>query len=66
MVLEVFAMEISGVSTPAAAPLAAQNKDPAVEMQKAVRELAEKQTNELISSIPDPDSSLGQNIDVKA
>lgn len=59
-------MEISGVSTPAAAPLAAQNKDPAVEMHKVVRELAEQQTAELLASVPDPDSSLGQNIDVKA
>jgi hypothetical protein len=58
-------MEISGVATPAAAPLAEQNKDPAVEMQKAVRELAEQQTTELLSSVPDPDSALGQNIDVK-
>lgn len=57
-------MEISGVSTQAAPALAAQNKDPAAEMQKMELQLAAQQTNELIQSVPDPDSSLGQNIDV--
>lgn len=63
-------MEVSGVSltspnaassAPAGDPVAA-----AVSVQKKALEIQEQSANALIESIPDPDSSVGQNVDVRA
>jgi hypothetical protein len=59
-------MDISGVSTPASAPNAPQSRDVATEVQKKALEISEQTASDLIAAIPDPNSPLGQNIDVKA
>lgn len=52
-------MEIAGASTNAGASIAIKVKNQTEDLQK---ENAQK----LIESLPDPDSSVGQNINVKA
>lgn len=37
----------------------------AIEVQKKTEEIEQQQASELIASVPDPDSSVGQNIDIK-
>jgi hypothetical protein len=60
-------MEISGVSI-AASQAAASNTPDAVSNQMLKKSLDIQQQNaaQLIESVPDPDSKLGHNVDVKA
>ena len=57
-------MEISGAVS--SIPSVTQGGSVATEVQKKVEEVQEQTAETLIKSLPDLDSSLGQNIDVKA
>lgn len=54
-------MDISGVSSAAAAPTTV-----AIEVQKKTQDIQQQTVETLVGSLPDPDSSVGQNVDVKA
>jgi len=53
-------MEISGVSS------AATTTTVAIEVQKKTQDVQAQTAETLIGALPDPTSSVGQNIDVKA
>lgn len=54
-------MEISGASSPAATGGAI-----AVKVQKQTEDLQQETAQTLLNSVPDPTSTLGQNINVRA
>ena len=54
-------MDVSGTSA-----AAATSSTVAIEVQKKSQDIAEQTASDLIASVPDPDSSVGQNIDVMA
>ena len=56
-------MEISGASSAAAAQA---TTTVAIEVQKKTQDIQAQTAETLIGSLPDPTSSVGQNIDVKA
>ncbi|WP_455204073.1 YjfB family protein [Kaarinaea lacus] len=61
-------MEITGISTAAvqSAATASSNQDVvATKMLKKTLDIQEQTASQLIESIPDPDSNLGQNINIK-
>ena len=53
-------MEISGVTS------ASSGGSIAIKVQKENEEIQKQNAQTLIEALPDPDSSLGQNINVKA
>jgi copper chaperone CopZ len=55
-------MEISGVSV----PTTPASTSVAVEVQKKTQEIQEQTATTLIEALPDPGSSVGQNIDIRA
>jgi len=55
-------MEVSGVAVPSAPA----NTTVAIEVQKKAQDVQAQVAETLIKSVPDPASSKGQNIDVKA
>ena len=57
-------MEISGAAS--SIPSVTQGGSVATEVQKKVEEVQEQTAETLIQSVPDPDSSLGQNLNVTA
>ncbi len=59
-------MDISGVSTSIASTSGApQGESVAIAVQKKVMDIQEQNATAMIKAIPDPDSSLGHNVDVK-
>jgi len=58
-------MDVSGISSPAAAPSQTNGTTVAIEVFKKGLEVEQQQVSDLISSLPDPDSPVGQNINVK-
>jgi len=58
-------MEISGIATTTATQ-ATQNSQTGVAVHKKALEIQEQTATQLIESLPDPTSRVGQNIDVKA
>lgn len=55
-------MDVSGVAVPSAPA----NTTVAIEVQKKAQDVQAQVAETLIKSVPDPASSKGQNIDVKA
>jgi len=55
-------MDVSGVAVPSVPA----NTTVAIEVQKKTQDVQAETATTLINSVPDPDSSVGQNIDVKA
>lgn len=60
-------MDVSGISASVAAPVSSQTKATTVanEVFKKGLELEKQQASDLIASLPDPSSPVGQNINVK-
>jgi hypothetical protein len=61
-------MEIAGVSTAAAQVASSTSNTPdpvGDQMLRKSLDLQEQTAAELIESIPDPDSNVGQNVDIK-
>ncbi len=54
-------MAVSGTSA-----AAATSSTVAIEVQKKTQEIAEQTASALVNSVPDPDSSVGHNVDVMA
>ena len=52
-------MEISGASSTAGVSIP-------VKVKNEVEDLQKENAQKLVESVPDPDSSVGQNVDVKA
>jgi len=57
-------MDVSGTSSVSAAT--SINTSVAIEVQKKTQEIQKETVASLIEALPDPMSSLGQNIDTKA
>jgi hypothetical protein len=60
-------MEISGVSFETAQSLTATHRaheTAAAKLHNKALEIQEQTANQLIQSVPDPDSNVGQNVDV--
>jgi hypothetical protein len=61
-------MEIAGVSTAAAQAVSSTNNIPDPvnnQLLKKSLDIQEQTAVQLIESIPDPDSNVGQNVDIK-
>lgn len=58
-------MDISSVSTSQISQSGASQEQLVNKVHKEVMEIAEQSVNELIQSVPDPTSQVGQNVDVK-
>jgi hypothetical protein len=54
------------ISSSTSAPAVTQATTVANEVQKKTEEVQEQNAQTLVQSVPDPDSSLGQNVDVTA
>lgn len=57
-------MEISGISTSQPQPSAPVAEQVALEVEKKAQDIAESSSQEMVESIPDSSSSLGQHVDV--
>lgn len=57
-------MDVSGVSASNVQQAQGANNPVAIEVQKQSEKLDQQVTAQLIDSVPDSDSSLGQNVDV--
>jgi len=64
---EVLMMDVSGISSPAATTSSSQTKGTtvAIEVFKKSLEVEQQQISDLLTSLPDPDSPVGQNINIK-
>jgi hypothetical protein len=62
---EVLIMNVSDAPALTATTNQTQNTTVAIEVQKKTQDIEQQQASQLISSLPDPDSSLGHNIDIK-
>jgi len=61
-------MEITGISSAVVQSAAASSSNQdvvATKMLKKTLDIQEQTASQLIASIPDPDSNLGQNINIK-
>ena len=61
-------MEIAGVSTAAAQSLSSASNTPdpvGNQMLRKTLDMQEQTAAQLIESVPDPDSNVGQNVDIK-
>ena len=60
-------MDVSGISSTAATATSKQatGTSVATEVFKKSLDLEQQKANDLIASLPDPNSSLGQNINIK-
>jgi hypothetical protein len=61
-------MEIAGVSTPAAQSVNSASNTPDTvgnQVQRKTQEIQEQTAEQLIESVPDPDSNVGHNIDIE-
>jgi hypothetical protein len=61
-------MEIAGVSTAAAQVASSTSNTPdpvGNQIQRKTLDMQEQTAEQLIESVPDPDSNIGQNVDIK-
>ena len=58
-------MNVSDAPSVAATANQPQTTTIANEVQKKTQEIEQQHASQLINSLPDPDSSLGHNIDIK-
>lgn len=58
-------MDVAGISAAASAGNVDKATNVATEVHKKSLEIQEQAATDLIAGIPDPDSSVGQNIDIK-
>lgn len=61
-------MEIAGVSAPAVQSVNSASNTPDTvgnQVQRKTQEIQEQTAEQLIESVPDPDSNVGHNIDIK-
>ncbi|KPJ95799.1 MAG: hypothetical protein AMJ53_01980 [Gammaproteobacteria bacterium SG8_11] len=61
-------MEIAGVATPAAQAVSSTSNTPdpvGNQMLRKALDIQEQTAAQLIETVPDPDSKVGQNVDIK-